>query len=261
MQTYDVIMLVVLLSATIFGAWKGLAWQVASLGSIFLSYFVAYHLRGPVAQHIHADPPWNLFLAMLILYVASSLVIWLAFRLVSGVIDRMRLKEFDRQVGAMLGFAKGALLCIVITLFCVTLLGENQKKAIYQSRSGFYIAWLLDKAEGVLPREFHDAVHPYVDRLEPRRPTTPTWDATVRSLLPENSSSSGTAKPPALPALPTLPTLPSFASTPSAPRLPPSTNVPPPGNSPASDLAGNAAQVTPAVIRKPVAQTARPAPR
>ena len=49
------------------------------------------------------------------------MAIWLVFRLVSGLIDRVRLKEFDRQMGALFGAAKGVLLCVAITFFAVTL--------------------------------------------------------------------------------------------------------------------------------------------
>ncbi len=61
MQTYDIIMLVVLGIATFLGAIKGFAWQVASLASIVVSYFVAYHFRSDVAKMIHAQEPWNGF--------------------------------------------------------------------------------------------------------------------------------------------------------------------------------------------------------
>ena len=67
MQTYDLIMLIVLGGATILGAWKGMAWQVASLASIGVSYFVAVQFYQPVAAHIGAAPPWNQALAMLLL--------------------------------------------------------------------------------------------------------------------------------------------------------------------------------------------------
>ncbi|MFN7627132.1 MAG: CvpA family protein, partial [Pirellula sp.] len=63
MQTYDIIMLIVLAAATIFGAIKGFAWQVASLASIIASYFVASYFRNDVAKVINAQPPWNMFLA------------------------------------------------------------------------------------------------------------------------------------------------------------------------------------------------------
>ena len=78
----------------------------------------------------------------------------------------MKLKEFDRQVGALFGFAKGVLLCVLITLFAVTLLSEPQRQAICNSKSGYYIAILLDKADAVIPGEVHEVLDPYIDRLD-----------------------------------------------------------------------------------------------
>jgi membrane protein required for colicin V production len=166
MQTYDVIMLAVLALATLFGAWKGLAWQGASLSSIFLSYFIAYNFREPMSRMVNATPPWNMFLAMLILYLGSSLVIWLGFRFVSELISRVRLNEFDRHAGAVLGLARGVLWCVIITLFAFTLLGDGEKRAIVQSRSGLYIAKLLDKAEPIMPAELHQILAPYIQSLD-----------------------------------------------------------------------------------------------
>ena len=168
MQAYDVIMLIVVVAATIFGAWKGLVWQVASLASIVASYFVAYQFRSDVAAYIHFDPPWNTFIAMLVLYLGTSLAIWIVFRFVSDVIDRIRLKEFDRQIGAILGFAKGVLLCVIITLFAVSLSKDTWREQIIQSRSGYYIAVLLDRAHPVMPDEIHDVLEPYIHSLDDR---------------------------------------------------------------------------------------------
>jgi membrane protein required for colicin V production len=164
--TYDLVMLGVLLAATAFGAWKGLAWQVASLAAIFASYVVAYRYRESVAAWIPVQAPWRVFLAMLLLYLATSLAIWVAFRGVSRLIDRVKLKAFDRQIGALLGFAKGVVLCILITLFSVTLLGDSQRSAIVKSHSGYYIAVLLDRARGVMPGEIHEVLQPYLDVLD-----------------------------------------------------------------------------------------------
>ncbi len=166
MQVYDLIMLIVLLVSTILGAIKGFAWQVASLASIVVSYFVACRFRFQVAEMIHATPPWNQFLAMLILYVGSSFVIWVGFRLLSGLIDQVRLKEFDRHLGAAFGLTKGLLYCLLITMFGMSLLGPQQQAAICQSKSGYYIASALDHSVGVLPKEVHDVVGPYLARLD-----------------------------------------------------------------------------------------------
>lgn len=166
MQAYDLMMLIVLAMATIFGAIKGFAWQVASIASVIASYIVAYRFRFDVAEMIQAKPPWNQFLAMLILYVGTSFVIWVGFRLFSGMIDRVRLKEFDRHLGAAFGLTKGLIYCLLITMFAMSLLGPNQQAAICQSRSGFYIATALDRGVGVLPKEIHDVVAPYLTSLD-----------------------------------------------------------------------------------------------
>lgn len=168
METYDVLMLVVLAGATLFGAIKGFAWQLASIASIVVSYGVAYKFRQPFSESIKADPPWNMFLAMLILYVGTSLIIWVAFRMVSRSIDRMKLKDFDRQIGAAFGLAKGSLFCILITMFAVTLLGQNHRETIVHSKSGYYIAKALDKSDAIIPPELHDVVAPYIDSFEER---------------------------------------------------------------------------------------------
>lgn len=162
MQAYDIVMLVVIASTTIFGAIKGFAWQVASLASIIASYFIANYFRHDVAKMINADPPWNMFLAMLLLYFGSSLVIWMAFRLVSSSIDKIRLKEFDRQLGAGFGLIKGAILCCIITMFAMTLLGPTQQQAIANSRSGHYIGEALAHAGSILPDEVKEVIGPVI---------------------------------------------------------------------------------------------------
>ena len=161
-------MLVVLIAAGLFGAVKGFAWQVASIASIVVSYIVAYRFREPLSQSIEAEPPWNLFLAMLILFVGTSLVIWVAFNMVKQSIDRLKLKEFDRQIGALFGLLKGALYCTLITLFAVTLMGDSIREKIVASRSGRFIARNLDRSEAVIPPELHEFLRPYLEKFDQR---------------------------------------------------------------------------------------------
>jgi membrane protein required for colicin V production len=168
MQAYDVIMLIVLAATTFLGFRKGLAWQIASLAAIFFSYFVAMQFRDVVAAYLRTDPPWNRFLAMLILYLVTSLAIWILFQLVRGFIDRAKLKEFDQQLGAIFGLLKGGALCVVITFFAVTLLGEGFRQQVIESRSGLYIARLLDRADTVMPTGIHDFLDPYLLELDER---------------------------------------------------------------------------------------------
>jgi membrane protein required for colicin V production len=169
MQAYDVFMLTVVGAAIAWGAWKGLAWQVASIASIGLSYFVAVNFRGPVSQFFHYDPPeWNNLLAMLVLYIGTSVVIWVAFNLIRDFLEKVQLKEFDRQVGGLVGGVKGVLICTVITMFTVGLGTETQRQAVVTSRSGYYIARLLEKVEPLLPAEYQQQLAQTIDQLEQR---------------------------------------------------------------------------------------------
>jgi membrane protein required for colicin V production len=188
MQPYDLFMLVVLIGATAFGAMKGMAWQAASLGSIVLSYFVALNFSGPIAHLFHQQAPWNKFLAMAALYVLTSLAVWLVFRVVAGAIDRVKLKSFDRQMGALIGAFKGALLCLAITLFAVGL-SANARDAVLKSRSGVYISQLLNRTEHVIPAELHEVLDPYLNRLE--RGLDPSQPGPMSARTDQNSPATG----------------------------------------------------------------------
>ncbi len=165
MSTYDVVMLAVLAGAILFGMWKGLAWQVASLAAIFISYFVALNFCQPLSTYISSEQPWNKFAAMLILFLATSLVVWIAYGFVKKSIERLRLRGFDRQAGALLGAVKGGLLCMLTTLFAVTLMGENVRHAVVDSKSGGYIATAINRLNSLVPGEIHSVLDPYVKQF------------------------------------------------------------------------------------------------
>jgi len=223
MQTYDLLMLLVLVAATMFGFWKGMAWQVASLASLIVSYFVALKFSDQLAPTFGDTAPWNRFVAMLVIYMVTSFIIWNLFRMVSGLLDRVKLNAFDHQMGAMIGLAKGVLLCVAITFFAVTLLPQAQKETIVDSRAGHYIIVLLDKADAIFPEEIHEVVGPYLHRIEKQLdpnyqpdpgheefqaewPSTPdtSWPAQNE---PNNAADSNNAWPPQQqqPAWPELP--------------------------------------------------------
>ncbi len=166
MQSYDLYMLMIVVATTLWGLWKGFAWQLASVTSVFSSYGLAYSLRAPVAKMIDADPPWNMFAAMLIIYVLMSIVSWVGFGLIAEMINGLKLKDFDRQLGGLLGAAKGALVCVIVTFFAVTLAGPAQQQNICESRTGRYITVALRNSGGLIPPEIHAVVDPYLTTLQ-----------------------------------------------------------------------------------------------
>jgi membrane protein required for colicin V production len=176
MDWYDIAMLAVLGLATLFGAWKGMAWQLASLASLVLSYFLALKFSAKLAPLFGSSAPWNRFVAMLVIYLTVSLIIWLMFRMVARFLDRIKLRDFDHQVGALFGFVKGVLLCLAITFFALGL-SDALREHILATRSGHYMALFLNKADAIMPPEVHQVLDPYMnklqERLNPREPFTP----------------------------------------------------------------------------------------
>lgn len=193
MSLYDIAMIVIFLGAIWFGFWKGLAWQVASVAAIFLSYFVAVTFPDSITPYISAEAPFNRFAAMLILFIGTSLIVWTIFASVSKSLKKLELKGFDRQAGALLGAFKGAILCMVVTMFSVSLLGEKARDSIHQSKTGYYVVRGIDQLSGFAPNELAQFIHPYVVNFQENivgpdgnLPTrNPIFDG---SLLPQQAS-------------------------------------------------------------------------
>ncbi len=134
---------------------------------------------------------------MLAIYVGTSIAVWLAFRLVAGFLDRIKLRDFDHQVGALFGAVKGGLLCVAITFFAVGL-SEALRDHILATKSGHYIALVLDKAETVMPKEIHQVLQPYLqkieDRLDPNQPYQPNapLEQDLQKLVPSGPRNAAT---------------------------------------------------------------------
>lgn len=182
LEIYDIIMLVVLALTTIAGAYWGLAWQVASLASLGLSWIVAMRFGPQVAPIFAGDKAptfWHNCAAILALYLGTSLAIWIVFRLISKIIARVKLKEFDRQTGAMLGLANGVALCLVITFFAVSL-SEQARQAVLRSRSGYYAAVIVERVSPAIPDDVRKVLGKYIEELDRKLdPDTPAEESAL----------------------------------------------------------------------------------
>ena len=165
MSFYDIIILVVLFGAMIFGYMKGLAWQIASVAAVVVSYFAAVQFRGRVAQYVSAEPPFNNIAAMLIIFVASSLAIWLAYAYINKSIEKAELDGFNRQMGALVGSVLGVLLVMVITVFSVSLLGKSAHDSIFESKLGPYVIRGISMAQAFVPDEFQASLDPHFEKF------------------------------------------------------------------------------------------------
>jgi membrane protein required for colicin V production len=231
-QPYDIFMILVIVGAAAFGFRKGMAWQLASLASLIVSAVVAVRFYPLLPLEISSDPQWNRYIVMLILYLGTSLAVWLAFRLVSGIIDRVKLQGFDHQVGGVFGLAKGILWCLVITFFAVTL-SEWARQAILKTYSGRYIAVLLEKGTPLLPDDVRNVLGTYIQELEGKLATDgpPSPSLSPESTLPEVVA--GRLAPNAAPSANSAPFLrvptpwaPASETSPSPITRPPATQPP-----------------------------------
>ncbi len=176
-EGYDLVMLGILAAAAVLGYFKGVLWQLAWIGGIAASAVVAIRFGGPLAPFFGSQAPWNKLIAMLALYVATSLAVWLVFGVVSGIIKTVQLSAFDHQMGLLLGAAKGALLCVVVTFFAV-MLAPGYRDQIVGSRSGRFVAELIVRADQFLPPDVIARVKPFVDRFQDELGRPPAAGAT-----------------------------------------------------------------------------------
>ncbi|MGA1619041.1 MAG: CvpA family protein, partial [Pirellulales bacterium] len=99
------------------------------------------------------------------LYVATSLAVWIGFRVVSSAIDAVHLGAFDHQLGLVFGLAKGALICVVITFFTVTMV-PGYRSQITGSHSGQIVARLIGEADRYLPPDVHETINPFLQQFQ-----------------------------------------------------------------------------------------------
>jgi len=167
LEGYDLVMLGILAAAAVLGYFKGIVWQIAWIAGIVASGFVAFRFAPVVAPFFGQQAPWNRLCALLALYVGTSLVIWLVFRVISGAINAVHLSAFDHQLGLLFGLAKGGLLCVVITFFAVTL-APAYRGQIVASHSGKLVAEIITRADELLPKDIAESIDPFVKQFEER---------------------------------------------------------------------------------------------
>ncbi|HEY1067905.1 MAG TPA: CvpA family protein [Pirellulales bacterium] len=151
-HSYDVFMLVVLLTATLFGAWSGLAWQLAALASCAASWAVAMSTAKDLAPYLASDPVEGKFLAMLIVFLSCTGILFALLKSISSTVERVKLQEFDPQAGALFGLMKGLLYCLVVTFFATTM-NATARNQILHTRSGYYAATVMHGMKAIAPPE------------------------------------------------------------------------------------------------------------
>jgi membrane protein required for colicin V production len=160
---YDGVMLAIVVFAVIHGAVKGMAWQLAPIASLVLGYLFAMPLSAATAPWF-GQPPLNRVFSLIVMYMLVSLGVYLVARSLRESIEKAKLAEFDRHLGALLGGVKGVLFTTVLT---VGLLSVSPTAAgfIIHSESHTIASRIIDVVCPLLPQDVHRVIDPYLAPL------------------------------------------------------------------------------------------------
>jgi uncharacterized membrane protein required for colicin V production len=166
MTPYDAVMAGMIVAGMVWGAVRGIVWQVASLASLFLGYTVSHMGSAQVAAYFPGDPLVSRSLAMAAIYVGVSAGVFAIAWLIRATLRAIRFEAFDRYLGMLLGGLEGALLVLVGTLFVVSL-APAMRDPIFQSPSGKVVASVMGSVGPVLPDEARTVLAPFLNAAQP----------------------------------------------------------------------------------------------
>jgi membrane protein required for colicin V production len=191
---YDAAMAGVIVAGMIWGSFRGVTWQIASIASLILGYIASHQLSPQLAPQFGTDPVISRTLAMMAIYAVVSggvfLVAW-GFR---SILRRMKFEAFDKHLGMLLGGMEGALLGILVTFFVVSLAPQT-RDPIYTSPSGKLVAKLIDTIGPAFKTETSEVLAPFVEESKKSTwstdqvaPLLPTIEAEAKKLSDPNAA-------------------------------------------------------------------------
>lgn len=160
MTTYDAVMAGLVVAGMIWGAIRGITWQVASIASLVLGYVVSFPVSGRIVGYFPGEPVVARGLSMLVVYVAVSGGVYGVAWLIRATLRRLKFEAYDRHLGMLLGGAEGALLGLVGTLFVLSLAPQS-RQPIQSSPTGKVVNAILSHVQPVLPREVCRVLAPF----------------------------------------------------------------------------------------------------
>lgn len=171
MTIYDGAMIGIVLLGMIWGAWRGITWQLASIASLILGYLVGFPLSAQLAPHFPGEPIVARSLALLASYAGVSGAIFLAAWVVRETLRQWRFEAYDRHLGMVLGGLEGAVIGLAVTLFVVSF-APSTRTPIFSSRAGHVVSWTLDSFGPALPAEIRKELEPVWAQVDGTAPAS-----------------------------------------------------------------------------------------
>jgi membrane protein required for colicin V production len=191
---YDGAMAGVIVAGMIWGSWRGVTWQIASIASLILGYIASHQLSPQLAPQFGTDPVISRTLAMMVIYAVVSGAVFLVAWGFRAILRRMKFEAFDKHLGMLLGGMEGGLLGILVTFFVVSLAPQT-REPIYTSPSGKLVASLIDAVGPTFKKETQDVLAPFVEEskqaawsADKAAPLLPAIEAEAKKLSDPNAA-------------------------------------------------------------------------
>ncbi|AMV38167.1 CvpA family protein [Planctomyces sp. SH-PL62] len=160
MTIYDMAMAAVLIAGMVRGAWRGITWQLASIGSLVLGYLFSYPVSAMIAPHLPGTPEAARAMSMAGAYLTVSGAVFGAAWMVRNVIRKMKFEAYDRHLGMMLGGVEGVAVGILGTMLVVSV-APATRQPIFASPTGKVVNGVVSHVGPVLPAEVRNALAPF----------------------------------------------------------------------------------------------------
>jgi membrane protein required for colicin V production len=160
MTVYDGVMIGVVVLGMIWGAFRGLTWHLASVGSLVIGVVFGVPLSGRLSGYFPGEPIVARSLALLAVYVGIAVGVFAVAWVVRFVLKRLGIEPLDRHLGMVLGGLEAAVLAVLGTVFVVSV-APGTRAEVFSSPTGHVVGRLLGTIEPMLPREMQAALGPF----------------------------------------------------------------------------------------------------
>ena len=182
MNSVDLVILIVIAFNGILGLIRGAAWQILRIGSVVLGVWVAARFGreflGLFPESFGLSPEIGIHVARIVLFLSVYLIMYGVTNLAQALIKKVKLGGMDRSLGALLGMAKGALLCcLVLYLQLWPLVGEipivedqlhgNVERAIPASKANrIFLEHIRSRVDAIVPQEQKEGIERLTEEIE-----------------------------------------------------------------------------------------------
>ena len=121
MNTFDIIIIVLLLIGAVRGFMKGFVYEIAILGSLFLGIYAAFklaYLAQPTLRKLgNMDPHLLAVLSFILMFLLVVVGIYFLAKLFTSLVDKAGLGVFNKLMGAVFGILKFAFIISILIYF------------------------------------------------------------------------------------------------------------------------------------------------